>query len=83
MTTTYLLLVSTMHSLIDRIVLGLTCTEVREGEGEGAQDTPTASFQMTEDAVRAWTELYGAEPDHDSFSEIVNEALTQYLKARA
>lgn len=67
------------QSLIDRIALGLTCTEV----SEGGLAPYTASFQMTEDAVQAWRELYGAEPDHESFSEIVNEALTQYLKARA
>lgn len=60
-----------MHNLLERIVKGLKCVS--------ADDATKLEFDISDDAVAAWVELFGEPPNEKSFSDFVNKALTRAL----
>lgn len=64
-----------MHNLIERIVKGIKCVSTDE-------NTPIIEFDISDDAVEAWTQLYGEPPNQESFSKFINTVLTKYLDAK-
>lgn len=60
-----------MYNLLERIVKGLKCIS--------ADDPNKIEFDISDDAVEAWTEMFGEPPNEKSFSDFVNKALTRAL----
>ena len=52
-----------MHNLLERIVKGIKVID--------ANQTPM-EFDMSDDAVEAWTDMYGEPPNNESFSKFIN-----------
>ena len=60
-----------MHNLIERIVKGIKVIDATQNPME---------FDMSDDAVSAWTEMYGEPPNAESFSKFINKALVSLLE---
>lgn len=60
-----------MHNLLERIVKGLKCVS--------ADDATKLEFDISDDAVEAWTEMFGEPPNEKTFGDFVNKALTRAL----
>jgi hypothetical protein len=62
-----------MHNLIERIVKGIKVIDATQNPME---------FDMSDDAVEAWTEMYGEKPNTESFSKFINKALVSLLETK-
>ncbi len=63
-----------MHNLLERIVKGIKVID--------ANQTPM-EFDMSDDAVEAWTDMYGEPPNNESFSKFINKAIDNILNKKA
>jgi hypothetical protein len=64
-----------MHNLMERIVKGIKPVSTNESSS-------TMEFDISDDAVSAWTEMYGQPPNQESFSKFINVVLTKYLDVK-
>lgn len=64
-----------MHNLIERIVKGLKVVSASETD-------PIVEFDISDDAVSAWTDMFGEPPNEKSFSKFVIAALKKSLKEK-
>lgn len=60
-----------MPGLIERIQLGMTIEET---------GPTTFVAHLTDDAVEAWTTLYGEPPTDASFTRVVTDAIEAYMR---
>lgn len=62
-----------MHNLIERIVKGVKVVSASETD-------PIVEFDISDDAVSAWIEMFGEPPNEKSFSKFVIAALKKSLQ---